>query len=118
MVCGLQHMLAMLAGLITPPTIFSTALSLPAETQAYMISTSLIVSGICSAIQMTAIGDTTATSDVSRLEVGGPAFDKRIAGGILADGVNGLLAALGTVAPISILAQNIACISLTRVANR
>ncbi|KAL9936195.1 hypothetical protein V8E36_005037 [Tilletia maclaganii] len=69
-------------------------------------------------LMMEAIGDTTATSDVSRLEVAGPAFDKRIAGGILADGVNGLLAALGTVAPVSIFAQNVACISLTRVANR
>ncbi|KAL9940509.1 hypothetical protein V8E36_001214 [Tilletia maclaganii] len=61
-------------------------------------------------LMMEAIGDTTAVSDVSRLE--------QIASGILADGVNGLLAGLGTVAPVSIFAQSVACISLTRVANR
>lgn len=43
--CGLQHALAMLAGLITPPIIFASALSLDAETSAYMISASLIGCG-------------------------------------------------------------------------
>lgn len=43
--CGLQHALAMLAGLITPPIIFANALSLDAETSAYMISASLIGCG-------------------------------------------------------------------------
>jgi uric acid-xanthine permease len=35
-----------------------------------------------------AIGDITATSDVSNLEVEGPQFDSRIQGGVLADGCN------------------------------
>lgn len=43
--CGLQHALAMLAGLITPPIIFASALSLDNETSAYMISASLIGCG-------------------------------------------------------------------------
>ena len=43
--CGLQHALAMLAGLITPPIIFASALNLDAETSAYMISASLIGCG-------------------------------------------------------------------------
>ena len=43
--CGLQHALAMLAGLITPPIIFASSLSLDAETSAYMISASLIGCG-------------------------------------------------------------------------
>ncbi len=42
---GLQHALAMLAGLITPPIIFANALSLDSETSAYMISASLIGCG-------------------------------------------------------------------------
>lgn len=42
---GLQHALAMLAGLITPPIIFASALSLDAETSSYMISASLIGCG-------------------------------------------------------------------------
>lgn len=43
--CGLQHALAMLAGLITPPIIFASSLSLDSETSAYMISASLIGCG-------------------------------------------------------------------------
>ena len=46
MTCGLQHALAMLAGLITPPIIFANALSLDAATGAYMISASLIGCGM------------------------------------------------------------------------
>ena len=42
---GLQHALAMLAGLITPPIIFASALNLDASTSAYMISASLIGCG-------------------------------------------------------------------------
>src|SRR6266404_973689 len=42
---GLQHALAMLAGLITPPIIFASALNLDAATSAYMISASLIGCG-------------------------------------------------------------------------
>jgi uric acid-xanthine permease len=43
--CGLQHALAMLAGLITPPIIFASALNLDSETSAYLISASLIGCG-------------------------------------------------------------------------
>ncbi|CDO68690.1 hypothetical protein BN946_scf184652.g17 [Trametes cinnabarina] len=49
---GLQHALAMLAGLITPPIIFANALNLDSETSAYMISASLIGCGILSLVQM------------------------------------------------------------------
>jgi len=43
---GLQHALAMLAGLITPPIIFASSLNLDSETSAYMISASLITCGM------------------------------------------------------------------------
>ncbi|KAI0713197.1 xanthine/uracil permease [Fomitopsis betulina] len=52
---GLQHALAMLAGLITPPIIFASSLALDPETSAYMISASLIGSGILSLVQMSRI---------------------------------------------------------------
>jgi uracil-xanthine permease len=65
-----------------------------------------------------AIGDITATCDVSNLEVDGPVFESRIQGGILADGLNGLLAALATITPMSTFAQNNGVIALTRCANR
>lgn len=54
---------------------------------------------------MEAIGDITATCDVSRLEVEGKLFDSRIQGGVLADGFNGLLAGLCTITPMSTFAQ-------------
>lgn len=54
-ICGLQHALAMLAGLITPPIIIANEFQLSGEIQSYMISASLIACGILSAVQMSAI---------------------------------------------------------------
>ncbi|KAI1333905.1 Xanthine/uracil permease [Xylariaceae sp. FL0016] len=65
-----------------------------------------------------AIGDISATCDVSRLEVDGKIYESRIQGGILADGLNGILAALMTITPMSTFAQNNGVIALTRCANR
>ncbi|SCU98199.1 LADA_0H11276g1_1 [Lachancea dasiensis] len=50
---GLQHSLAMLAGVITPPIIISSVCNFPTEIQQYLVSASLIVSGIMSCIQIT-----------------------------------------------------------------
>lgn len=69
-------------------------------------------------LMMEAIGDITATCDVSRLQVEGRLFDSRIQGGILADGLNGMLAGLCTITPMSTFAQNNGVIALTRCANR
>ncbi|KAI0390822.1 permease family-domain-containing protein [Xylariaceae sp. FL0594] len=65
-----------------------------------------------------AIGDITATCDVSRLEVEGELYETRIQGGVLADGINGVLAALATLTPMTTFAQNNGVIALTRCANR
>jgi uric acid-xanthine permease len=43
------------------------------------------------ALALEAIGDITASSEVSRVEVDGPVFDSRIQGGVLADGLAGFL---------------------------
>lgn len=69
-------------------------------------------------LMMEAIGDITATSDVSRLEVEGELYESRIQGGVLADGFNGLLSGLCTVTPMSTFAQNNGVISVTKCANR
>ena len=69
-------------------------------------------------LAMEAIGDITATCDVSRLQVAGPLFDSRIQGGVLADGLNGIIAGLCTITPMSTFAQNNGVIALTRCANR
>lgn len=50
---GFQHALAMLAGVITPPIILSGAANLDSNVQSYLVSTSLIVCGILSSIQIT-----------------------------------------------------------------
>ncbi|GAB1526689.1 hypothetical protein RhiTH_009861 [Rhizoctonia solani] len=67
---------------------------------------------------MEAIGDITASAEVSRVEVDGEVFDTRIQGGVLADGVGGFVSALFTVTPLSIFAQNNGVIAITRCANR
>ncbi|KAK3171237.1 hypothetical protein OEA41_003321 [Lepraria neglecta] len=69
-------------------------------------------------LMMEAIGDITATCDVSRLEVEGRLFESRIQGGVLADGFNGLIAGLCTITPMSTFAQNNGVIAVTRCANR
>jgi len=69
-------------------------------------------------LAMEAMGDITATCDVSRLDVDGELFDSRIQGGVLADGLNGVIAALCTITPMSTFAQNNGVIALTRCANR
>ncbi|WPK22965.1 hypothetical protein PUMCH_000188 [Australozyma saopauloensis] len=69
-------------------------------------------------LMMEAIGDITATSDVSRLEVEGELYESRIQGGVLADGFNGVLSGLFTITPMSVFAQNNGVISITKCANR
>ncbi|KAF4554477.1 Uric acid-xanthine permease [Elsinoe fawcettii] len=64
------------------------------------------------------VGDITATCDVSRLEVEGPAFDSRVQGGVLADGINGILASLCFISPVTTFAQNNGVIALTKCASR
>nr|GAT55564.1 predicted protein [Mycena chlorophos] len=68
-------------------------------------------------VAMEAIGDITASAEVSRQPVDGPVFDSRIQGGVLSDGLGGLLSALFTVAPLSVFAQNNGVIALTRTAS-
>ncbi|KAG6042106.1 hypothetical protein E4U41_005654 [Claviceps citrina] len=65
-----------------------------------------------------AVGDITATCDVSQIEVQGPIYESRIQGGLLTDGLNGIVAALMTMTPMSRFAQNNGVIALTRCANR
>lgn len=69
-------------------------------------------------LAMEAIGDITASAEVSRQPVVGDVFDSRIQGGILSDGIGGFLSALFTVTPLSLFAQNNGVIAITRCANR
>ncbi|HDZ3770084.1 TPA: uracil-xanthine permease [Vibrio cholerae] len=65
-----------------------------------------------------AIGDITATSEVSGEPVKGPEYMKRIKGGVLADGLNSALAAVFNSFPNSTFSQNNGVILLTGVASR
>lgn len=69
-------------------------------------------------LMMEAIGDITATSDVTRLELEGPLYESRIQGGVLADGLNGVLAGLCTLPPMSTFAQNNGVIAITKCGSR
>ncbi len=68
-------------------------------------------------LMMECIGDVTATSEVSRVEVDGLAYDRRISGGVLVDGLAGVFSALFTVPPLSVFAQNNGVIAITKCAN-
>ncbi|OAA36808.1 purine permease [Metarhizium rileyi] len=65
-----------------------------------------------------AVGDITATCDVSRLEMEGSIYESRVQGGLLTDGINSIIAAMMTMTPMSRFAQNNGVIALTRCANR
>ncbi|KAI9480939.1 MAG: permease family-domain-containing protein [Benjaminiella poitrasii] len=64
------------------------------------------------------IGDITASCDVSGVEVDGEPFQRRIQGGLLADGINSFLAACMTISPLVTFAQNNGVVAMTRCANR
>ncbi|KAK4700913.1 hypothetical protein P7C70_g5330, partial [Phenoliferia sp. Uapishka_3] len=51
-ICGFQHALAMLAGLIAPPIIMAGNLGFDAKQQNQMVAVSLIAAGILSCVQM------------------------------------------------------------------
>lgn len=65
-----------------------------------------------------ATGDVTANSMISGLPVEGDKYIKRVSGGVMADGVNSLLAGVFSSFPNSIFAQNNGIIQLTGVASR
>lgn len=65
-----------------------------------------------------AIGDITASCDVSRVELEGPAYESRVQGGVLADGMGSVFAALMTITCVTTYSQNNGIIALTRCANR
>src|SRR5690606_19223109 len=65
-----------------------------------------------------AIGDITATSNISREPVQGPRWMQRIKGGVLVTGVNSLLAGFFNTFPSSVFAQNNGIIQLPGIASR
>ncbi|XP_057854129.2 uric acid-xanthine permease isoform X2 [Cryptomeria japonica] len=51
-VMGLQHALAMVGGIITPPILISSSAGFSTSTQAYLVSAALIVSSLASLVQI------------------------------------------------------------------
>lgn len=64
------------------------------------------------------VGDITGTSRVSGEPVAGPVYEKRVRGGVLADGINSLIAALFATFPNTTFSQNTGVVQLTGVASR
>ncbi len=64
------------------------------------------------------IGDITATSMVSGEPTEGPLYERRLSGGILADGVNSMLATMFSTFPNTTFSQNNGLIQLTGIASR
>lgn len=76
----------------------------------------VIIAHAVSAVET--IGDITASCEASRVETDGPMFESRLQGGLLADGVNSIIAGLLTSSPTTTFSQNNGVISFTGVANR
>lgn len=53
---GLQHVLAMFVGIVTPPLVLAGALNLPAETTATLVSAALLSSGLGTLMQVHGMG--------------------------------------------------------------
>ena len=53
---ALQHLLAIFVGVITPPIIIASALGVPENVKAFLISMALFASGVCTFIQCRRIG--------------------------------------------------------------
>jgi len=64
------------------------------------------------------IGDITATSMVSGEPTEGPLYEKRLSGGVLADGLNSMLATMFGAFPTTSFSQNNGVIQLTGIASR
>ncbi|WP_227429778.1 uracil-xanthine permease family protein [Psychrobacter sp. I-STPA6b] len=76
----------------------------------------LVILFCVSALETT--GDLTANSTISKEPVTGPVYLNRIRGGVLADGVNSILAATLNSMPSTTFSQNNGVIALTGVASR
>eukprot|EP00168_Porphyra_purpurea_P009116 TRINITY_DN2202_c0_g1_i4.p1 TRINITY_DN2202_c0_g1~~TRINITY_DN2202_c0_g1_i4.p1 ORF type:complete len:508 (-),score=198.00 TRINITY_DN2202_c0_g1_i4:154-1677(-) len=64
------------------------------------------------------VGDISASCSLSGVATAGPEFESRIQGGILADGVNSIVAVLMTGNPTTTFSENNGVIAITRCANR
>ncbi|WWC95859.1 hypothetical protein V866_002726 [Kwoniella sp. B9012] len=104
----------------------STITNAPSGTFLWMQTWSLSIRGVLvlpmlaawTVIVAETIGNVTASSDVSRLEITGETFMTRVQGGMLADSVMATLAGLATVPPLTTFSQNSGVIALTRNASR
>ncbi|HSP85508.1 MAG TPA: solute carrier family 23 protein [Psychrobacter sp.] len=63
-------------------------------------------------------GDLTATSMISGEPIKGPLYEKRIKGGVLADGVNSAIAGIFNSFPVTTFSQNNGVIQMTGIASR
>ena len=99
----------------------STAFYVPAPFKLgvdFNVSSIIAVALVYLVTAIEATGDVTANSMISGRPVEGEEYVKRVSGGVLADGINSLLAGVFSSFPNSIFAQNNGIIQLTGVASR
>ncbi|WP_042045492.1 solute carrier family 23 protein, partial [Aeromonas simiae] len=103
----LGYAVAFLMGRVTLPTLPDEWIALPRILHVglafdWYLCIPLTVIFVVTALE--AIGDMTATSDISGEPVEGPVYMERIKGGVLSDGINSMLAALVGTFPMSVFA--------------
>ena len=114
------YAVALLLGKVAAPTFDGPLLMVPVPLHYglgfdWQLFVPLAIIFVVTALE--AIGDMTATSDISGEPLEGPVYMARIRG-VLADGANSMLAAVFSTFPMSTFAQNNGVIQLTGVASR
>lgn len=98
-------------GMINIPTPFKYGLG-------FDLSAFIAIALIYFITSIEALGDITANSMIGGEPIEGEKFTKRVQGGVMADGVNSIIAGIFNSFPNSIFAQNNGLIQLTGVASR
>ena len=119
---GTGYLIAWLAGMIDFASVqHYGGINLPVPFKyglAFDLSSFIAIALIFVITAIEAYGDITANSLISGEPVKGERFIKRASGGILADGMNSMLAGIFNSFPNSVFAQNNGIIQLTGVASR
>ena len=119
---GTGHLIAWWAGMIDFASVqHYGGINLPVPFKyglAFDLSSFIAIALIFVITAIEAYGDITANSLISGEPVKGERFIKRASGGILADGMNSMLAGIFNSFPNSVFAQNNGIIQLTGVASR
>ena len=117
---GVGMLVAYLTGAVAAPQIWPTGITMPRWTPfplGFDLAVCLLMLPIFLVSVTESVGDLTATSMVSKQPLAGPTYWRRVQGGVMADGLNTVLAAVLGTFPNTTFSQNNGVIQVTGVAS-